>query len=185
MVAKNSVNIHVWHLEMTERPQDEAPVHDRYVLRKADSPQPELNRYLYCAVGSSCLWYMRLDWTWQQWQDFLNQPDVETWIAYQGATPLGYFELQKHRDGSAEIVYFGLIPEYIGKGVGRPLLEDAIRRAWDLASNRIWLHTCSLDHPNALPNYQSRGFRVFKEEDFVDQVPAEPLQPWPGAEKYS
>lgn len=184
VTPKQSMNIHVWHLEMTEPPTKAPAPTTRYELRKADTPQPELNRYLYAAVGAAWLWYMRLEWSWQQWHDFLNRPEVETWIAFQGATPVGYFELQQHQDGSTEIVYFGLIPEYIGKGIGRPLLEDAIHKAWQLTNSRIWLHTCTLDHPNALPNYKSRGFRVFKEEDFVDQVPVGPLEPWPGAQKY-
>lgn len=126
---------------------------------------------------------MRLRWSWQQWHDYLKNPNIVTWVAYQGATPVGYFELQKQVHGDTEIVYFGLLPEFVGKGLGKALLEDAISKAWELADKRIWLHTCSLDHPSALPNYLQRGFSLFKEEDFEDNIPSEPLQPWIGANK--
>jgi GNAT superfamily N-acetyltransferase len=185
-MKQKKIPIHVWHLEMTARPNnlaEKAPQSKPYDLRKTSSPLPELNRFLYATVGAPWVWYMRLTWTWQQWHDYLMKPGIETWIAYQDATPVGYFELEKQQYGNAEIAYFGLLPEFVGKGLGKPLLEDAIDKAWQLGENRIWLHTCSLDHPNALPNYLQRGFKVFKEEDFEDLIPAETLHPWEGANK--
>ena len=184
-------SIHVWHLQMTSKPAPFEPSRDslqtpRYELRECGRPLPELNRFLYATVGGPWKWYMRLNWTWQQWSDYLNRPEIHTWIAFQGATPIGYFELEQReqRGGSeTEIVYFGLIPEFVGKGLGKLLLEDAIGKAWELATTRIWLHTCTLDHDSALPNYLNRGFEIFREEDFVDSVPVGPLEPWPGAQK--
>ena len=82
-----------------------------------------------------------------------------------------------------EIAYFGLVPEFVGKGFGKLLLEDCIDKAWELAETRIWLHTCTLDSPSALPNYLNRGFEIFKEEDLKDMIPASPLEPWPAAAK--
>lgn len=175
--------IHVWHVEMTERPTAADRTKRPYELKKCEVPLPELNRFLYATVGAPWKWYMRLEWSWQAWWDFLNRPNVETWVAYQGATPVGYFELEQQDHGQAEIAYFGLLPDFVGKGLGRQLLEDAITKAWALAESRIWLHTCTLDHPAALPNYLARGFRVFKEEDFEDLVPAAELESWPGANK--
>ena len=125
---------------------------------------------------------MRLGWTWQQWYDYLDRDTVQTWVACQGATPVGYFELEQQQD-AAEVVLFGLLPPFVGKGLGGWLLEDAISKAWALAQSRIWLHTCSLDHPMALPNYLARGFRVFEEEDLESEIPDEDLQPWEGANK--
>ncbi len=176
------IPIHVWYLETLIKPEVTTAA-GNYELRQTTSPLPELNRFLYAAVGASCLWYMRLNWTWQQWQDYLIQENIETWIAYQGATPIGYFELERTSvDASTQIAYFGLVPEFIGKGLGRTLLNDAVVKAFK-GSKRVWLHTCSLDHPSALPNYLSRGFTIYKEEDFVDWVPENPLQPWPCANK--
>ena len=180
---KVKTSIHVWHLEMTNRPETSEPDTHPYQLLKVKHPLPELNRFLYATVGASCMWYMRLPWKWQQWHDYVARKSIETWVAYQGATPIGYFELEKQSRGSTEIAYFGLIPEFVGQGLGRQLLQDAINKAWETADNRIWLHTCTLDHDNALPNYLNRGFKVFKEEDFEDMIPAEPLQPWEGAAK--
>ncbi len=182
-MGQRQVSIHVWHLEMTTRPESVPDSSKRYTLRKTETPVPELNRFLYATVGAPWKWYMRLDWSWQQWLDYLSKPGIETWIAYQGATPIGYFELEQQPLATAEIAYFGLLPEFVGQGLGGILLEDAIEKAWQPGRDRVWLHTCSLDHPNALPNYLSRGFRVFKEEDFEDSIPSGPLQPWPGANK--
>ena len=93
------------------------------------------------------------------------------------------FELKNQRDGNVEIAYFGLIGEFIGRGFGKNLLEDAIRTAWTQGGKRVWLHTCTLDHPQALTNYLARGFKVFKEEEFEDNIPDEKIQPWPQAQK--
>jgi GNAT superfamily N-acetyltransferase len=181
-MKKKTARVHVWHLEMTQRPA--VPTGETgYQLRKATRPLPELNRFLYATVGAPWDWYMRLEWTWQQWQDYLDRATLHTWVAYQGATPVGYFELEEQAAGTVEIAYFGLVPEFIGTGIGKRLLEDTINKAWELATHRIWLHTCTLDHPAALPNYLARGFSVFMEEDLEDEVPDEPLQPWPGAAK--
>ncbi len=177
-------DIHVWHLEMTEKQPDPDQTSPRpYELKKTATCLPELNRFLYVAVGAQWQWYMRLKWSYAEWEAFLSRSNIETWIAYQEGTPIGYFELEAQMARSTEICYFGLLPEFIGKGLGKTLLEDAIARAWQLGGNRVWLHTCSLDHPQALPNYLSRGFKVFKEEDFVDDIPDEPIQPWQGAMK--
>ncbi len=185
MAETKQVPVHVWHLEMTEKPvPDDSPRH--YDLRETTTPLPELNRFLYASVGAEVLWYMRLNWTWREWHDWLTRETITTWIAFNGATPIGYFELEKQGGGiETEICYFGLLPEFIGKGFGKRLLTDAIDKAWETADKRIWLHTCTLDHPSALPNYLRRGFRIFREEDVTDTIPADPLQPWPGAGKYA
>ncbi len=178
------VKVHVWHVEMLEPPEPKRESSGRsYDLRQAVIPLPELNRFLYVAVGAPWIWYMRLPWTWQQWQEYLSSPNVQTWIAWIEGTPIGYFELEKQENDSVEIAYFGLIPRFIGKGHGRALLQDAIDKAWEFGGKRVWLHTCSLDHPRALDNYLARGFRVFREEDIEDEVPVEPIQPWESANR--
>ena len=178
-------SIHVWHLEMTQPPTERTvPDTDKsYELRLVDAPLPEFSRFLYVAVGASCLWYMRLSWSYDQWLRMLNNDNVQTWVAYINGTPIGYFELEKQPQGSTEICYFGLLPEFIGQGFGKQLLADAIEKAWSIGGDRVWLHTCSLDHPSALHNYLSRGFTVFKEEDLIDDVPQTPIQPWPDANR--
>ncbi|HJL61908.1 MAG TPA: GNAT family N-acetyltransferase [Pseudomonadales bacterium] len=177
--------VHVWYVEMTdpEKIPEQRQSNPGYDVRKVDSVLPELNRFLYVAVGSAWEWNMRLNWTYDDWLTFLDKQDTETWVAYRNGTPVGYFELEKQADGSTEISYFGVLPEFIGQGYGRSLLEDAIYHAWRLSGQRVWLHTCTLDAPQALPNYLSRGLTVFKEEDIEEEVTGELTQPWPKANK--
>ena len=97
------------------------------------------------------------------------------------ATPVGYFELESQSGDQIELAYFGLLPAFIGHGLGSELLAGAIGVAWARGPSRLWVHTCTLDHPRALPTYRSHGFRIFKTEERVEQLPDEPLAPWPGA----
>jgi len=88
-------------------------------------------------------------------------------VAYVEGTPAGYFQLDAATEpGSVEIAYFGLAPDAIGQGLGKHLLSCAVRDAWALGPKRVWLHTCTLDHPHALPNYQKRGFVPYKTETY-------------------
>ncbi len=184
-MKRQKKKIHVWHIEMLEQVQATDEVFDKnYELKKAELPLPELSRFLYMAVGAPWTWYMRVSWSYEQWQNYLAGGNIQTWVAYKEATPLGYFELDVQANKSVEIAYFGLIPEFIGKGYGKALLQDAISKAWEIGGDRVWLHTCTLDHPQALNNYLARGFKVFKEEEYSDQIPADPIQPWEGANKY-
>lgn len=91
-------------------------------------------------------------------------------MTYDGETA-GYFELRKCEDGSVEIAYFGLLPAFIGRGLGKHLLTCATEQAWAVGANRVWLHTCTLDDPAAKPNYLKRGFRPFKTEEYVVEMP--------------
>lgn len=140
-----------------------APAVPDLTLVQARRPSAELGRFLYTAVGRDWQWIDRLPWTDQQWLDWLSKPGVQTWVAYVEGTPAGYFQLDASEPGAVEIAYFGLLPGFIGQGLGGWLLTEAIRRAWALEPARVWVHTCSLDYPHALANYRARGMRVFKE----------------------
>jgi GNAT superfamily N-acetyltransferase len=177
--------VHVWHIEMLDQNQatDEI-INKNYQLKKVEIPLPELNRFLYVTVGAPWTWYARISWSYKQWHNYLVGGNIETWIAYSGATPIGYFELDIQLDKDVEIAYFGLLPDFIGKGYGKALLQDAIDKAWQAGGSRVWLHTCTLDHPQALSNYLARGFKVFKEEEYEERIPADPIQPWEDANKY-
>jgi GNAT superfamily N-acetyltransferase len=121
-------------------------------------------RYLYQEVGRAFHWTDRLGWTDETIRRYLDTPGVSIWLMSSHAAPAGYFELRKHDDGSVEIAYFGLLPEFIGRGWGKHLLTRAVEAAWQTGTHRVWLHTCTLDHPAALPNYVKRGFRPVREE---------------------
>ena len=132
-------------------------------------------RYLYTEVGKDYHWFDRLIWSPPQTQHHLNQPEISIWVLTVGGNPAGFFELKQYPDPldpAVEIVYLGLLPEFIGQGLGKSLLTLAIEQAWKLQplqplqTQRVWLHTCSLDHPHALANYQHRGFQIIKEDYF-------------------
>jgi ribosomal protein S18 acetylase RimI-like enzyme len=125
---------------------------------------PELFRYLYAEVGRAFSWTDRLSWTDEQLLRHLEDPRNSIWLMSSDKEPAGYFELREVEDGSVEIAYFGLLPRFIGRGWGKYLLTEAVTAAWRLRPSRVWLHTCTLDHPAALPNYLKRGFRAVREE---------------------
>lgn len=129
-------------------------------------------RYLYREVGRAYHWVDRLAWTDQQVRARLADPDVTLHLLTFEGSPAGYFELQKYPDGSVEVAYFGLLPEFLGRGLGKYLLTRAVSDAWELGANRVWLHTCTLDDPAALPNYKARGFRPFKTEVYETALSA-------------
>ena len=152
-----------------------------YELRQAAAANPEFARFLYTAVGYRWNWTRRLGWTWAKWDNYLRQDGLATWVAYVGGTPAGFFELANGAADGVEIVQFGLLPGFIGTGLGGYLLCDAVQRARKLRPGRVWLHTCSEDHPHALSNYRARGFRPFKEEEEYEDVHTD-VEPWPGAQ---
>jgi GNAT superfamily N-acetyltransferase len=170
------------YLEMTSASQATPfPGERRLELRRAEIPCPELNRSLYVAVGTDWWWYTRLDWNREKWLAYVDRPELETWVGYLSGTPAGYFELESQPDNDMELAYFGLLPSFIGRGLGTELLAAAIDRAWQLRPRRVWVHTCTLDHPRALQTYQSRGFKTYRSEEKIEDLPDIPLQFWPGA----
>lgn len=174
------MEITTWYLSQTS-PADLRPAASVDVaVTRAEVVSPELNRFLYSSVGGDWHWVDRLGWTWQQWHDCLARPGVETWVAYLRGTPAGYVELDGTVDGEVEIAYFGLLPAFVGQGIGGHLLTVGIRRAWELASRRVWLHTCSLDGPTARANYEARGMSLYRTETTNEDVAPTP-GPWPGA----
>lgn len=187
------MNVTTWYLEMTD-PSDlrpASPPGEPVPIVRAELPSPELNRFLYTAVGGAWHWTDRLSWDWSRWYDWLSRPAVETWVAYRHGTPAGYVELEGQPDGQVEIAYFGLLPDAVGLGIGGHLLTEAIARGWSLAerhdgrepTRRVWVHTCSLDGKTALPNYQARGFRLYDTRVTDEAVAAAPPGPWPSANR--
>lgn len=173
----------VYHLEMTNpselRPARKSRLPFQFV--RAERPSPAFNRFLYTAVGGHWRWTQRLDWSWEKWLAWLDRRQLETWVAWVDGTPAGYCEMEHQPEQTLEIVSFGLLPQFIGHGLGGALLTRCVERAWAAGAQRVWLHTCTLDHPHALPAYQARGFRLFKTEVVAANVPQTPLGPWPGA----
>ena len=130
-------------------------------------------RYLYSEVGRFYHWTDRLPWTDDEIRAHLARPQITLWVMYSDGAPAGYFELERHPDGSIEVAYFGLIQEFLGRGLGKILLTAAAEQAWSDGANRVWLHTCTLDDPAALPNYLKRGFKKFKQETYFTTITPE------------
>lgn len=155
------------YLEMTSRdqlrPKDASD--SRFRVVEASVDQWQFNRFLYSFVGKQWSWTDKEPWTDEQWSSYVEDDALRTFVAYYGGSPVGYFELQQQDGGDVEIIYFGVGPGFIGKGFGGYLLTCAIESAWDWdGTKRVWVHTCSLDHPAALENYKSRGMTVYKTE---------------------
>ncbi|MDA7609687.1 GNAT family N-acetyltransferase [Akkermansiaceae bacterium] len=156
--------IKVWYLEITE---EEEFIPSEVVTNLSLEPTDDaaINTQFYREVGGDWQWVDRLNWTDNQWEKWVSRENLRTWIAHLGAEAAGYVEMEIQEGGNIEIVYFGLLPLMIGKGIGGGVLSLAIREAWKIkGTQRVWLHTCSEDHPHALGNYEKRGFRLFKTE---------------------
>lgn len=121
-------------------------------------------RYLYTEVGRAYRWQDRLRWTDAEIAAHLQDATRSLWVLSVDNAPAGYAETRRDPDGTVELAYFGLIPEFVGRGLGKHLLSVAVERIWESGARRIWLHTCTLDHPAALPNYLKRGFAPFRTE---------------------
>jgi GNAT superfamily N-acetyltransferase len=178
-----SVNVTTYHLEMLSPAELRPKRLDRagLALGLVPRPMPELNRFFYTAIGGDWYWTDRLPWTYERWLEFLDRPEVQTWVLAADGVPAGYFELEKQPGENVEIAYFGLLPQFVGQGLGGHALTVCIERAWAMAARRVWVHTCTLDHPSALANYQARGMRLFKEETEAKDLPPRSPGPWPGA----
>jgi len=118
-------------------------------------------------VGEQWEWIDKRPWTTEQWKEYATAPELHSFAGYYDDLLAGYYELRRDTDGGVEIAYFGLLPEFIGRGLGGVLLTSAIEQAWRMQPNpsRVWVHTCNRDHPEALANYQARGMIVYKVEE--------------------
>ena len=128
----------------------------------------QLNKFFYKNIGKKHKWTDRLVWTEAQWIDYVSSKKIKTYILKYQNDLAGYFELIFHSDEKeVEIAYFGLLEEFQSKKLGSYLLSQAIKKSFNSKINRVWVHTCSLDHKNALKNYIARGMKIFKTETIV------------------
>ena len=138
---------------------------ENLILQKVDPPNFQLNKFFYKEIGKNHRWKDRLVWSDKNWIDYLNTVGISTYILKYKKDLVGYFEQIFHKnDFEIEIAFFGILEEYIGKKLGSYLLSEAIKKSFERGSKRVWVHTCSLDHKNALSNYLSRGMQIYKTE---------------------
>ena len=137
----------------------------KYLVKKI-KPDFQLNKFFYKQVGKKHRWIDRLSWSDEKWINYISNKNLETYIICESEELVGFFELLNNPElQETEISYFGLLEEYIGKGIGGYALSVAIRKSFEKNIRRVWLHTCTLDHPNALKNYIARGMTIFKKEN--------------------
>ena len=133
-------------------------------VERVERCTPAFYRLLYTEVGRRYRWIDRLGWTDDEIRAHLETPGISVWLLSVQGGPAGYFELSRGAEDDVEIAYFGLFEEFTGQGLGGYLLTEAVARAWAAGARRVWLHTCTLDHPAALPNYLARGFAPYRVE---------------------
>ena len=141
-------------------------------LARVEACPAAFYRFLYREVGRPWQWIDRLPWSDERIRAHVASPGLEIWLLTHHTVPAGFAELERAADGSVEIVYFGLLPDFIGRRVGRPFLQAVVGHAWDGGASRVWVHTCTLDHPRALANYVAGGFQVVREEAYTARLEA-------------
>ena len=136
-----------------------------YSINLVDPADFQLNKFFYKNIGKKHHWIDRLIWTEKQWIDYVSDKNVKTYVLKNEKDLVGYFELILHSEkNEVEIAYLGLLEEYQNKKIGSYLLSAAIKNSFLNKPKRVWVHTCSLDHKNALNNYIARGMKIFKSE---------------------
>lgn len=159
------LDVVITSLEMTSPSSAPPPPRpaEKLALLRLESPDVRFYRFLYNSIGEPWLWWERRAMSDAALLEIIRDKDVEIQVLYAAGAPAGYFELDRRKAGEVELAYFGLMPEFTGRRIGPFLLRAAIDRAWDAAAlprapKRLWVHTCNLDSPKALPVYQRAGF---------------------------
>ena len=159
-VKRNYLEINSLHnLKEGNKPSDD------YSLCLIDPINFQLNKFFYKNIGKNHKWVDRLSWSEEKWINYVTNQNVKTYVFKYKEDLVGFFELIYHPEkNETEIAYFGILEEFRNKKLGSYLLSEAIKKSFGNNVNRVWVHTCSLDHKNALNNYVSRGMKIFKTE---------------------
>lgn len=172
VIAMPRISTKTTYLEMFRRPADEiAPPRLDLKIDRLNCPSNEIYRQLYRSVGGHLCWVDRFIMPDDELRAILRDDRVEVFVLSVAAQTAGYAELDRRRDSEIELAYFGLFAQFIGQGLGKYFLNWALRTAWSYCPNRVWVHTCDLDHPAALPAYLRAGFRVYDEQIVAQFIP--------------
>ena len=148
--------------------KDTSDFNEKYSVNLVNPVDFQLNKFFYKNIGKNHHWVDRLVWTEKQWIDYVSNKNVKTYVLKISNDLAGYFELNLHSEkNEVEIAYLGLLEEYQNKKLGSYLLSNAIKNSFLTKPKRVWVHTCSLDHKNALNNYIARGMKIFKTETIM------------------
>ena len=159
-IVKNYLEIK----SLNELVQKKKP-NSEYFVEKVSINDFQLNKFFYKQIGQNHHWNDRLVWDDKKWIDYVSNPNIFTFILKDNEDIAGFFELIYHKDKSeVEIAYFGLLKNYIDRKLGGYMLTEAIKTSFSYKVKRVWVHTCSLDHKNALNNYLARGMKIYNIE---------------------
>jgi GNAT superfamily N-acetyltransferase len=159
------VEVTVYYLEMLAHARRSVPApRDGLTVLHVHAPTVSYYRSLYNAVGKDYYWLSRRKMSDEALAAIIGEPRDELHVLHVDGAPAGFAELDGRQPSEIELVQFGLMPDFIGQGLGKWFLQRTIDKAWSYKPNRFWLHTCTLDHPAALPNYMKAGFVLFKQE---------------------
>ena len=166
-----SIPVRTWYLEMKEPPHTVFPTFsfDTNVVR-AYKPTASFYQYLYTQVGKGYSWYNRLIMFETELQNIIHDDRTEIYVLWVGGVPAGFCELDRRNPKETEIVYFGLLPEFRGQGLGKKFLDWTVHQAWEGKPERVWLHTCELDDKAAIPLYLKAGFIQYDERMETQQL---------------
>ncbi len=172
-IPPNKLWMEVIHLEMLEAPSGAArtPPVPNLVITHLEKPTVEFYRWIYDAVGSNWMWHVRKLITDEALAEIIHHPQVEIHLFSQDDAIVGYAEIDRRDPDNVEIAFFGLLPDFVGRGLGPYFLDQIIRLAWMKNAKRVWLHTCIFDHPKAVATYKNSGLKVFKHEGYIIDDP--------------
>jgi len=167
------IDVTVTYLEQSERPVTPTPRKPLYktALLRVENPQLHYYRYIYCLVGEPYHWFSRLKMKDAELEAIIRDDKTYIYILYVNGAPGGFAEIDAREENTHHLRFFGLAPDFIGKGLGRFFLTNVIDLAWSHGPRKIRLETCTLDHPAALPLYQKMGFRVIDRRQSVIEIP--------------
>ena len=137
-----------------------------YSIKLETKKDFKLNKFFYKQIGSDHYWRDRLVWNDEEWISYVTNLNFETWVMKKGKDLVGFYEQEFHPSlNEVELINMGILKEYRGEKLGSTILKHSIKNAFKFKPNRVWVHTCSLDHEFALQNYKAKGFKIFKEEE--------------------
>jgi len=166
-----NVDVTIFYLEMKSPSHRSLPVpRDDLAVVHAVVPTPRYYRFLYDSVGDDYHWYRCKQLSDAELAQLIQNPLDEVHVLYVAGTPAGFAQLDRRQNDEIELIQFGLMPEFIGQGLGPWFLQQIIDIAWSRQPKRLWLHTCTLDHPSALPMYQKAGFELYREEKIQREI---------------
>ncbi len=160
-----SGSVKVTYLEMKGRPAHPVGLVPGCFIMRTKDMSVQFYRFLYGSVGKDWQWVDRTKMKDTDLLKILKNPKVEIFVLYVNGQPAGFSELDRRVKGEIELAYFGIMPEFIGRGYGAYFLDWTVKKAWGYNPRRFWVHTCDLDHPAALPNYLRAGFKIYKTEE--------------------